>query len=436
MKKYLCILFGAAMLVSCSKESELSVNDKIIDGKYTVTAHIGELTKATISTDGHFAWSGVGKDQIAIWDSAHKEFVTFTLSEITDPEKKEGKFSASIAEDGAVFEGSVAYYPASIATKSGETPTYTFPTSFSSLDDAAKSFPMQGTVSSGEIHFNHLGALINITLNNVPSFTTALILNDGTKDITVTAAPTAGVINAVVPIPAGEYVLTAKLKDNNNNIFYSKARTSKTYSARNYYTINPITLGYLLTFTNEAGWDSPKVHIWQTSNNSINTDITTGGTYPHKLFLRSTNIYYVLLDSSVETWTAYGNAIGVQFFSNETDKTQTDCVYLYRNIDFVIPGGGGMRTMYRTYMNKRSDNAKNNWGAVAKVYVKTEGTYTGEFQMIALTSDLFYYENLVDDYGKSMSYRFHNTNNWYPTGKGSEDYWTYYLNREYIYDVD
>jgi hypothetical protein len=362
MKKLFCIILGLAAIMACTKETDYSSNNEDLvsiseNGQktYSVTAYFEEITKATISeTDGKFSWSG--GEQIAIWDSAHDEFVTFDIDTYSNEGEKRARFTTTTAKDGASFVGNVAYYPASIATKTGSTPSYNFPTSFSSKDAAAKGFPMQGTVTGNEIKFSHLGSLINLTLNNVPSFTTKLILNDGTNNITVPVTPSAGVLNAVVPIPAGTYVLTAKLEDDNSNVFYSKARSSQAYSARFYYTINPISLGKLLTFTNEAGWDSPKVHIWQYGN-SGNVDITTGGTYPHKLYLRNSNVYYVLLDSSVESWTAEGKAIGVQFVSttNASNNTQTDCVFLLRNIDFRI-ADGGIKTDYYIYPFKNGSS--------------------------------------------------------------------------------
>lgn len=354
MKKLFCIVLGIAALMACTKETNFSSNNTDLisvsesgQKTYSVTAYFEEITKATISeTDGKFSWSG--DEQIAIWDNTHEEFVTFDIDTYSNESEKRARFTTTTAKDGASFVGNVAYYPASIATKTGSTPSYNFPTSFSSKDAAAKGFPMQGTVTGNEIKFSHLGCLINITMNNVPSFTTKLILNDETNNITVPVTPSAGVLNAVVPIPAGTYVLTAKLEDDNSNVFYTKARLSQAYSARSYYTINPISLGKLLTFTNEADWASPKVHLWKSDDDSKYTDFTTSGT-PHKLYLHNSNVYYVLLDSDVESWTAEGSAIGVQFFSNESDKTQTGCVYLLRNIDFLIPAGGGMKTEYRIY---------------------------------------------------------------------------------------
>ena len=440
MKKLFYIILAAAAIVACSKEAELINNyEPVVDENgqvtYTFKAYIEDITKASISeSNGKFSWGDAGDDQIAVWDAAHSKFVTFTSTD------NAGNFSCE-TDAGANFNGQVAYYPASIAKTDG-TNGYDFPTSFTSLTAAAKGFPMSGTVTAdGKITFAHLGCLINMTLNNVPSFTRALILYDGSKDIiTVTATPTDGVINAVVPVPAGTYVLTAKLKDDNNNIFYTKARESKTYTARNYYTIKPISLGKLLTFTNEAGWDSPKVHIWQYGN-SGNVDITTGGTYPHKLYLRNSNVYYVLLDKSVESWTAEGNAIGVQFVSttNASNTTQTDCVYLFRNIDFTIPGGGGLKTSYRTYLKVNNGSWANDAGAYIREQYNVPTSFTS---MTELNTKLYYYEWPVNYYGYGLYVEMQNSSNtdWYVPDRTDDgkttNWWSFTLNRDLMYIRD
>ena len=432
MKKLFYTLLAATALMACAKEADFNNtrDNEVINENglvsYTFHALFEDLTKASINESGKFSWGDAGTDQIAVWDAAHSEYVTFTSTD------NNGNFSCE-AKPGASFKGQTAYYPASVVS-TGE---FVFPTTFASIDKAAKGFPMSGTVTDdGKIPFAHLGCLINITLNNVPSFTTKLILNYGTnKDITVSVTPSAGVINAVVPIPAGTYVLTAKLEDDNSNVFYTKARrASKAYAARNYYPISPITLGKLLTFTNEAGWASPKVHIWQTDNTGNNVDITTGGTYPHRLFLRNTNVYYVLLDGDVETWTSEGNGIGVQFYSNETDKTETACVYLYRNIDFTIPGGGGLKTSYRTYLRVNNGSWANDAGANIRDQYNDPKSFT---PMTKLSTKFYYYEWPSSYYGWGLYIEMQNSSNkdWYVPDRsnGNTNWWVFTLNRDLIY---
>lgn len=334
MKKYIYILFGTAAIMACSKEAEISQADKngiSKDGTYTVTVYLDDVTKASINgSTGVFTWDG--SEQIAIWDSANSEFVTFGISTYSNDGDKQAKFTTDGAKAGAVFDGNVAYYPASIATVSGSTPTYTFPTCFASLEAASKGFPMQGSLSGGNIHFTHLGCLINLTLNNVPSFTTQLILNVGSDDITISATPSEGVINAIVPIPEGEYALTAKLKDDNNNVFYTKSRSSKEYTKRNYYTINPITLRSLIEFTNAS--DITSVGIQEKKWKSADNDFTDYGEYKvsgtdYELYSRETTKYFVLPEYS---WTTDLSPIRIVAFSSTYPSGSSTDVIFVRNI--------------------------------------------------------------------------------------------------------
>lgn len=373
MKKLFYTLIAATALMACAKEADFNNtrDNEVINENglvsYTFHAYFEDQTKASINESGKFSWGAAGTDQIAVWDATHSEFVTFTSTD------NNGNFRCE-AKPGASFNGQTAYYPASVVS----TGSFVFPTSFASLEDAAKGFPMSGTVSAeGKIPFAHLGCLIKMTLNNVPSFTTALILNDGSNDITVTATPTDGVINAVVPIPAGTYILTVKLKDDNNNVFYTKARGSKEYIARKYYPINPIEIGYTIMI-NKGSWDYQYLQVWSGEYNGTNSyefrlaDI--GGEYPYRLNTLKDGNYYVVLDRDIhwnkndEKWLNDGMSLGVSFQKTTGAaeyKSYTECVYLCRNITFtpMANGAGGLKTNFRVYYNN-----SNNWPSV-KVYV-------------------------------------------------------------------
>lgn len=361
MKKIFCIVLGIAALMACTKETDFSSNNEDLvsiseNGQktYSVTAIFEEVTKAAINeTNGKFSWSG--DEQIAIWDSAHDEFVTFDIDTYSNEGEKRARFTTTTAKDGASFVGNVAYYPASIATKTGLTPSYNFPTSFSSKDAAAKGFPMQGTVTGNEIKFSHLGCLINITMNNVPSFTTKLILNDGTNNITVPVSPSAGVLNAVVPIPAGTYVLTAKLEDDNSNVFYTKARISTPYSASHYYKISAISLRSLIEFTNAS--DITSVGIQQKTFNAGTNDYTDYGEYKvsgkdYELFTRGTTKYFVLPEYS---WTTDLSPIRIVAFSSTYPEGSDTKVVFARNIT-VDASESTMKMIYAIFPYNKNNS--------------------------------------------------------------------------------
>ena len=367
MKKILLYTSMAVIaIVGCTKESDQLVREiqndetqesvetnttKRIPVEYSFVVSLSDETKATINeSTGAFSWSAVGEDKIAVYDKTDKKFIEFTSSEVVGGNMR---FTGE-GYDDSDFEGQYAYYPSSLVTCGVEVldpSAYTFPTSLT-LATAPKSFPMRAAVSSGNISLRHLGCLIKVTFNNVPSFTTAIVLNDGAKDITVTGAPTAGVLSATIPIPAGTYVLTAKLKDDNENVFYNKARSSKTYTARDFYTINPISLDHVIKITDNSGWTSPSIkpalYIYSSADGSKNRLYTTDS----GLFTLSGGAHYVLLDSNTNDWVSSGSAIGVKFQTDPYDgakTTETSLVYLLRDLDFTVPAGGGMKTEYRLY---------------------------------------------------------------------------------------
>ncbi len=324
MKKLFYTLLAATALMACAKEADFNNtrDNEVINENglvsYTFHALFEDLTKASINESGKFSWGDAGTDQIAVWDAAHSEYVTFTSTD------NNGNFSCE-AKPGASFKGQTAYYPASVVS----TDEFVFPTTFASIDKAAKGFPMSGTVTDdGKIPFAHLGCLINITLNNVPSFTTKLILNYGTnKDITVFVTPSAGVINAVVPIPAGTYVLTAKLEDDNNNVFYTKARASKAYAARNYYPINPIEFGPIVFVQKQNGknYTPTKIHTWKLEGG----DITSWASRPQLKELANGTLYY-LYDNQ------YRNLpVGIDITDDSGNKQETKRVFLDRDITLI-----------------------------------------------------------------------------------------------------
>lgn len=347
MKKLFYIILAATAIVACSKEAELINNYEPVVNEngqvtYTFKAYIEDITKASISeSNGKFSWGEAGDDQIAVWDAAHSKFVTFTSTD------NAGNFSCE-TDAGANFNGQDAYYPASIAKTDG-TKGYDFPTSFTSLAAAAKGFPMSGTVTAdGKITFAHLGCLIKLTLNNVPDFTTALILNDETRNITVPITTT-GVIEAVIPIPEGSYVLTANLKDDNNNIFYSHARSSKTYTKKNFYPTNAINLGTVVKFSGTGTSAISKVRYVQ---KIVEADGGNNFTW-NLLTLLSGTKYAILPFGSPSSWEWLEegfDTVRIEALDGDGNiKASTGNVYV-RDFDFTITSGDDLlKTSFRIY---------------------------------------------------------------------------------------
>lgn len=365
MKKIVYIILGVFAIIACSKETPDMAKSGFVSeqdgqGVYTFTAYMDDVTKATINSGtGVFYWTG--DEEIAIWDSVNGEFVTFTIDTYSNTGLKEAKFKTTGAKSGASFSGNVAYYPASIAATSAGSPTYNFPNEFDNLADAAKGFPMEGTVSNGEIKFTHLGGLIDFTLTNVPSFTTALVLNNGTSDImTVPVTPDAGSVHAILPIPVGTYALTVKLLDDNTptkNAFFSKTRSSKTYSARNYYPINDIALNNYIEISNSADENhmlAIQTRYWNDKDGDYTGYVSNWDKY--SLFKRGTTKYLLL--SETDSNFSSGKPLRIQLYSGDTAQSETAVIFNFRNISFDV-SENTLKTGYRIYPRSEYDTYTN-----------------------------------------------------------------------------
>ena len=430
MKKALFIIVAAMLMAaSCTKENDSRIPESPSNNSdlvtYKLKVSFDESTKASINeSNGAFSWSGAGEDQIAIFDSAHNKFVTFTSTDAS------GNFSA-VAEAGSEFEGNVAYYPASIAVYDGGVATYSFPTSFSSEAEAAKSFPLTGTVSSGAITLSHLGALIKMSFSNVPSFTTKLVLNDGAKDITVNVTPSAGAIIAVVPIPAGTYILTAKLVDDNSNEFFTKARASKTYAAASYYRINDIKLNHYFEIVNSVD-DNHKLalqtRLWGTSDYTSYVENWA----KYSLFVRADGTTkYVLLPESDSNF-AEGKPIRVQLYSGDTEKSWTEYVFNYRNVSFDV-SENTLKTDYRVYAYCEHNTYTNPYIYVYKTVDATSTPITAGWPGNAITKKMSlsadaYYQFDRTLYGATNITVIFNDN-----GSNQMSNWMPTINRDYEY---
>ena len=363
MKKIVVILSAIALLAACSKEpvqvlesAKYNENGEMVAGSRTMylTASIPDMTgigqtKASVDNSTHTWTDG---DAIAVPKSGGG-YLSFVYSTAT------GKFAHTLVGGEAVASGD-CFYPARYKMGS-------YSTDFADKDEAAAGFIMKAAYTVGDtgLTFTHESAMLYLNITNVPSFATSIEVKEGSTTVaTVALSSPTSPLEVKVPVPPSESAATytINLIDDNSNVIKSVKETNGgsgiTLTAGNYYKTPDIAVGKILTFTNTAGWDSPKVHIWQHDNTSNNTDITTGGSYPHKLNVLASGKYYTVLDNKVESWTAEGNGIGVQFVSttNSSNTTETSCVYLLRNIDFTIPAGGGIKTDYMVYPYKSGSN--------------------------------------------------------------------------------
>lgn len=183
MKKLLVYAIAALSLVACAQEmvpeKEPENNEVIEKVKVSFKASLSQesLSKADINmTDGTGSWEK--DDEIAIHTKNGKLVVLKAESDgaaVT--------FSGFIDSDDAILDEAVAYYPASIAVE-GYGSKVNLPISYASAAVAAKSFPLRGVITGDDVVFKHIGSLMKISINNVPSSVTAIEFTAPNKAVT------------------------------------------------------------------------------------------------------------------------------------------------------------------------------------------------------------------------------------------------------------
>ncbi len=429
MKKVLFILVVATIsLVSCNKElvKETTNPTNINDGAVTLFVSAPKLldadTKASISeSNGSFSWKA--GDEIAV-----KNTNGDTYKFIAQGSGDNVFFSCS---DGVSGTLSTVYYPYN--TKGATA----LPTEISGLNGAlaANAIRLSGTIDeNNSVSMNYSNAFLKLTFNNVPTFASAVqFYEEGGNSVKVTfdKLTEKGTITAYVPVNTGTINITAQLLDDSNNVIISKYGENKEFTAGTLKRMKALEVGKVITFTNNnsATWTTPRVSIWNGSNNFgfSSTAANESATYPWKLnsYPNVQNKYYIVLNSDI-SWISSVDNIGV-WFGSGNDGCQTDCVYLYRDIDFTIPNGGGMWTNYRIYWN----NSTMGWTTI-KAYVwdtsgnKLNGAWPGTDA--TKYSDNIYYYQFDDDsyYGKTVYIIFNN-------GSAQTGNISVTLNKDFIY---
>lgn len=183
MKKLLVYAIAALSLVACAQEmvpeKEPENNEVIEKVKVSFKASLSQesLSKADINmTDGTGSWEI--DDEIAI----HTKNGALAILK-AESDGAAVTFSGFIDSGDAILDGAVAYYPASIAVE-GYGSKVNLPTSYASAAAAAKSFPLRGVIDGDEVEFKHIGSLMKISINNVPSSVTTIEFTAPNKAVT------------------------------------------------------------------------------------------------------------------------------------------------------------------------------------------------------------------------------------------------------------
>ena len=283
---------------------------------------------------------------------------------------------------------------------------------------------MRGTISNNAVTLSYVGAFLKLRFTNAPTFASKIVFDGDVSDVTVSGISLSerGEIVAYLPVDADNKAYTVSLTDDNDNVILTRSTTGKEFTAGTLKKMKPLDIpGTVFIFNDEHGVDEARF-FKHTDQDNIDWN---------------TNEYIQLnnLGSGTQKWCILSGVdwfmACLQMWANGSHVTATDGIFLYRDFTFTIPSEGGLKTNYRTYFYLNSSNSQNNWGSTTKVHMKINGNYVGEQTMLKIGDYLFCLENDPANYGRQMSYQFHNGNNWY-----SGDYWTYTLNREYQYNFN
>lgn len=246
MKKTLIFAASALLLAACDGNKDLAPEQ--ITGETNLVEYsfkVGAETKAAISDDGTFSWAE--GDEIAVWDAQNNKFDKFTADA--------AGASTTITGMGAADANyTTAYYPYAVASDAAGENSIVWPASYESAAAAAKGFPMMAVNNEGSLAFKHLGALLKVSIKDLPAGVTALAFNanvgvsgtlavDATNpdepfcapgssasSITLPTAGTAGDAVFYLPLPAGTltdgFSIDFKITSANNKVVGSKATTS------------------------------------------------------------------------------------------------------------------------------------------------------------------------------------------------------------------
>ena len=178
MRKYSILIFFILLLpLSCRRETEKAGEETTLPERkvtYTLTGKLSDKTKAFIADDGTFSWA-LG-DKADVLDSNSGTLCEFTCTDIDN--EGNGIFTFQGTE-GVSYSFTRAWYPASMASlDGGGKPVITLPSAWtaSSISEA-RNFPMDAKVSEGQMSFYHLGGLLKITMNDVPSDAESIVLS-------------------------------------------------------------------------------------------------------------------------------------------------------------------------------------------------------------------------------------------------------------------
>lgn len=326
----------AALALSCAKEVEIN-EQVVVKGNDAITAYAPAESKTTV--DGiDVKWAS--GDALTVFDAGDNSY-DFTIDP-SDVGKTTAKFTGDL---GGNTLGNYVLYPHNgDNAKAGEMVAVIYKSSFA-YGNAP--LPMLGTKSSGnEFSFEHIGGAIRIQYRNVPATAASFEFEEvsatpqkvcGAYDITditssvsgtfgssatskviVSSLPGTPNLEFVIPLPAGSYKFTVRLKDNLGNVINASEKTvgkAKSVSVGHIVNLGAIILPTAVTVSEDisAFFDSDDNEnvvcpFYLDENNIIQIDQVGGGN----------NGKYYNSDNSLRFYSSSSGALKISLASGYT----------------------------------------------------------------------------------------------------------------------
>ena len=190
MKKIFYLAIAALAFAACARELAPEAESNLPKVKVSIKAILEQedVTKAEINmSNGTASWES--GDQIAVHTKNGKLATLEAESAGTSV-----TFSGTVDAGDDIEDGAIAYYPAAIAIEgAANIDKISLPASYASPALSAKGFPMRGVLTGDAVEFKHIGGLMKVSVNDVPSevtslvFTAASVAVSGELDVDATA---------------------------------------------------------------------------------------------------------------------------------------------------------------------------------------------------------------------------------------------------------
>jgi uncharacterized Zn ribbon protein len=239
MKKYLFLAIAATAAFGYGCSSDELANDPIVNGNGVIVASLDDAGTRTIldtedankvlwaSGDAISVLSSSANTQYKLASGQNTASATFTGNDVDDAAVVLYPYTRGASYDGTTISFTLS---ASAYTYTESNPTYT------------NKAPMAGIIADssnpGSVSLKHAGAVVDITINDVPAGYTYATLTSGTSDKNATAVPISGTASITFD---GEGTPTLAITD--NAAYEAKVTFASSTSAQNVRLIFPIPAG-------------------------------------------------------------------------------------------------------------------------------------------------------------------------------------------------